>query len=68
MDSMIEMARVWLTPFLSIKTRRDSSIMDIMKRVMEKVTTTPMETTIKIRDRLVFRTMSETLGRVRTVS
>ena len=68
MDNMIEMARVWSTPFLSIKTRRDRSITDIMKRVMEKITTMSMETIIMIRDRLVFRTMSETLGRARTVS
>ena len=68
MDNMIEMARVWSTPFPSIKTRMDSSIMDIMKRVMEKITIMPMETIIMIRDRLVFRTMSETLGRARRVS
>ena len=68
MDKMIEMARVLSAPFPSIKTRRDSSITDIMKRVMEKITIMPMETIIKIRDRLVFRIMSETQDRARTVS
>ena len=67
MDKMIEMARVLSAPFPSIKTRRDSSITDIMKRVMEKITM-PMETIIMIRDRLVFRTMSETPDRARRVS
>ena len=72
MDSMIEMARVWSTPFPSIKMRRDSISTDIMKRVMEKITM-PMDTIIKkqgtmTRDRLVSRTLSETPGRASRVS